>query len=73
MQGNDLKCTAITRAGAKCRVVGPYRATKDGLRCRSIGLLFSLLEVHPKHLRRLGWSLVAGNVAAFLALTVGLS
>ncbi len=51
----------------------PALAALAAVPTASIGLLFSLLEVHPKHLRRLGWSLVAGNVAAFLALTVGLS
>jgi hypothetical protein len=36
-------------------------------------LVFGLIGVHPKNLRRLGWSLVASNVLVFAALVVGLN
>ena len=36
-------------------------------------LVFGLIGVHPKNLRRLGWSLVASNVLVFAALIVGLN
>jgi len=35
-------------------------------------LIFGLSGVHPKNLRRLGWSLVASNVAVLAALILGL-
>ena len=37
-----------------------------------VALLFSLLGVHPRNLRRMGWSLVASNIAVLAALIVGL-
>ncbi|NIN73190.1 MAG: hypothetical protein GTO46_14930 [Gemmatimonadetes bacterium] len=36
-------------------------------------LVFGLLGVHPRNLRRLGWSLVASNVLVLAALLVGLA
>jgi hypothetical protein len=36
-------------------------------------LVFGLIGVHPKNLRRLGWSLVASNVLVLVALIVGLN
>jgi hypothetical protein len=36
-------------------------------------LVFALLGVHPRNLRRLGWSLVASNVLVLAALLVGLA
>ncbi|UCC82590.1 MAG: YwiC-like family protein [Gemmatimonadota bacterium] len=36
-------------------------------------LIFGLLGVHPRNLRRLGWSLVASNVLVLAALLVGLA
>lgn len=36
-------------------------------------LIFGLLGVHPRHLRRMGWSLVASNVFVLAALIVGLA
>ena len=35
-------------------------------------LIFGLLRLHPKNLRRLGWSLVASNILVLAALVVGL-
>jgi hypothetical protein len=36
-------------------------------------LVFALLGVHPRNLRRMGWSLVASNVFVLAALLVGLA
>jgi len=36
-------------------------------------LIFGLIGVHPKNLRRLGWSLVASNILVLAALLVGLN
>ena len=36
-------------------------------------LVFGLIGVHPKNLRRLGWSLVASNILVLAALIVGLN
>lgn len=33
---------------------------------------FSIVHVHPRHLRAMGWSLVAGNLITLIALLVGL-
>jgi hypothetical protein len=33
---------------------------------------FSLVHVHPRHLRAMGWSLVGSNVITLVALLVGL-
>lgn len=38
-----------------------------------VALVCCILEVHPRHLRRMGWSLVAGDVVALAALVAGLS
>lgn len=38
-----------------------------------VALTFAALEIHPKHLRRLGWSMVASNVVALVVLLIGLS
>jgi hypothetical protein len=37
-----------------------------------VAFAFGLLGVHPRNLRRMGWSLVASNVAVLAALLVGL-
>ncbi len=37
-----------------------------------VTLVFLALGAHPRNLRRIGWSLVAGNVAALAALVLGL-
>ncbi len=37
-----------------------------------VALVFGLLEVHPRNLRRMGWSLVGSNFAVLAALIVGL-
>lgn len=37
-----------------------------------IALACNLLRVHPRHLRTMGWSMVASNVIAFVALLAGL-
>ncbi|MGD2215194.1 MAG: YwiC-like family protein [Gemmatimonadales bacterium] len=36
-------------------------------------LIFGLLGIHPRNLRRLGWSLVASNVFVLAALLIGLA
>lgn len=38
-----------------------------------VALACGVLGVHPRHLRKMGWSLVASNVVALAALVVGLS
>lgn len=38
----------------------------------AVALIFGLLEVHPRNLRRMGWSLVASNIAVLAALLIGL-
>jgi hypothetical protein len=35
-------------------------------------LIFGLLGIHPRNLRRMGWSLVASNIAVLAALLIGL-
>ncbi len=35
-------------------------------------LVFGLLGIHPRNLRRMGWSLVASNIAVLAALLIGL-
>jgi hypothetical protein len=37
-----------------------------------VALVFGLLGVHPRNLRRMGWSLVASNLAVLAALLIGL-
>ena len=37
-----------------------------------VALVFGLLGVHPRNLRRMGWSLVASNLAVLAALILGL-
>jgi hypothetical protein len=37
-----------------------------------VSLVFGLIGIHPRNLRRMGWSLVASNVAVLAALIVGL-
>ncbi|NIR44877.1 MAG: YwiC-like family protein [Gemmatimonadetes bacterium] len=37
-----------------------------------VALAFGLLRVHPRNLRRMGWSLVASNLAVLAALLIGL-
>jgi len=37
-----------------------------------LAVAFSLVHVHPRHLRAMGWSLVGSNVIALVALLVGL-
>ncbi len=37
-----------------------------------VALIFSALGIHPRNLRRMGWSLVASNIAALAALIAGL-
>ena len=37
-----------------------------------VGLGCGLLRVHPRHLRKMGWSLVVSNLIAFAALLFGL-
>ncbi len=39
----------------------------------SAALIFALLRVHPRNLRRIGWSLVASNVFVLAALLAGLA
>ncbi len=36
-----------------------------------VALIFGVLGIHPRNLRRMGWSLVASNVVALLALIAG--
>jgi hypothetical protein len=38
-----------------------------------VALTFAALEIHPRHLRRLGWSMVASNIVALVVLLIGLS
>lgn len=38
-----------------------------------VALVFGLAGVHPRNLRRMGWSLVASNLAVLAALILGLS
>lgn len=38
-----------------------------------VALVFGLLDVHPRNLRRMGWSLVASNIAVLAALIAGLA
>jgi hypothetical protein len=37
-----------------------------------LAVAFSLVHVHPRHLRAMGWSLVGSNVITLVALLVGL-
>lgn len=37
-----------------------------------LAVAFSLIHVHPRHLRTMGWSLVGSNVITLIALLVGL-
>jgi len=37
-----------------------------------LAVAFSLVDVHPRHLRAMGWSLVGSNVITLVALLVGL-
>jgi hypothetical protein len=37
-----------------------------------VALIFGVLGVHPRNLRRMGWSLVASNLAVLAALLIGL-
>lgn len=37
-----------------------------------VALIFGALGVHPRNLRRMGWSLVASNIAVLAALVIGL-
>lgn len=39
----------------------------------AVALVFGLAGVHPRNLRRMGWSLVASNVAVLAALVLGLA
>lgn len=38
-----------------------------------VALVFGVLDVHPRNLRRMGWSLVASNIAVLAALIAGLA
>ena len=38
-----------------------------------VALVFGVLEVHPRNLRRMGWSLVVSNIAVLVALIAGLA
>jgi hypothetical protein len=37
-----------------------------------LAVAFSVIHVHPRHLRTMGWSLVGANVITLIALLVGL-
>lgn len=37
-----------------------------------VALIFALMGIHPRNLRRMGWSLVASNVAVLAGLIIGL-
>ena len=37
-----------------------------------LAVAFSIVHVHPRHLRAMGWSLVGSNVITLIALLVGL-
>jgi hypothetical protein len=68
-----LSATAIGLAVALAVVVGsPRIAAVAVIPTALVSLVFGLVGIHPRNLRRLGWSLVASNVAVFAALIVGL-
>ena len=37
-----------------------------------VALVFGAFRIHPRHLRAMGWSLVASNVLALIGLIAGL-
>jgi hypothetical protein len=37
-----------------------------------LAMTFSIAQIHPRHLRAMGWSLVGSNVITLIALLVGL-
>ncbi len=68
-----LSATAIGLAVALAVVVGsPRIAAVAVIPTALVSLVFGLVGIHPRNLRRMGWSLVASNVAVFAALIVGL-
>ncbi|UCF21310.1 MAG: YwiC-like family protein [Gemmatimonadota bacterium] len=48
----------------------PAPAALAAVPTAAVALVFALLGVHPRNLRRMGWSLVASNVAVMTALII---
>jgi hypothetical protein len=68
-----ITALALGLAVALAVVVGsPRIAAVAVIPTALVSLVFGLVGIHPRNLRRLGWSLVASNVAVFAALIVGL-
>lgn len=68
-----LLCAAAITGAFVLAVAGhlPTLAAVAVLPTALVALLFGLLGIHPRNLRRMGWSLVASNVVALLALIAG--
>lgn len=69
-----LLCAASIAAAFVLAVAGhlPTLAAVAVVPTALVALVFGLLGIHPRNLRRLGWSLVASNFAALAALIAGL-
>ncbi len=68
-----LWCAAAITAAFALAVAGhlPTLAAVAVVPTALVALIFGSLGIHPRNLRRMGWSLVASNVVALLALIAG--
>ncbi len=67
-------CAAAITGAFVLAVAGhlPTLAAVAVLPTALVALIFGLMGIHPRNLRRMGWSLVASNVVALVALIAGL-